>query len=43
MRYLSFLLLIVLASCGSGPASKTVEVDAAKLKLFKPLGNRAPQ
>lgn len=37
MRYLPFLLMILLAGCGSGPASKTVEVDAAKLKLFKAL------
>ena len=37
MRYLSYFLMIVLAGCGSKPASKLVEVDAAKLKLFKPL------
>jgi len=37
MRYLLFLLLIALAGCSSGPASKTIEIDAAKLKLFKPL------
>lgn len=40
MRYLSFLFVIALAGCGSGPASKNVEVDAAKLKLFKPLPDR---
>ncbi len=36
MRYLPFLLLIALAGCGSRPA-ESVQVDAAKLKLFKPL------
>lgn len=39
MRFIPFLLLMVLAlsGCGSDPASKSVEIDAAKLKLFKPL------
>lgn len=43
MRFIPFLLLAALAlsGCGSGTAPKTVEVDAAKLKLFKPLPDKA--
>lgn len=39
MRFIPFILLMALAlsGCGSDPASKNVEIDAAKLKLFKPL------
>lgn len=37
MRYLPILLLIALTGCSSRPAATSVEVDSAKLKLFKPL------
>jgi cytochrome c peroxidase len=37
MRFLPVFLLIALAGCSSRHATGPVEIDAAKLKLFKPL------